>query len=50
MLLFSTILEITDEVTPDSFIKLVLNWNETSTPGTGCRSCMFLRRRMAVIR
>lgn len=31
MLLFSTILEITDEVTPDSFIKLVLDWNETST-------------------
>ena len=31
MLLFSTTLEITDEVTVDSFINLVLEWNETST-------------------
>ena len=31
MLLFSTILEINDTVTPDSFINLVLDWNETST-------------------
>ena len=31
MLLFSTILDIKDTVTPDSFIKLVLDWNETST-------------------
>lgn len=31
MLLFSTILDIKDTITPDSFINLVLEWNETST-------------------
>ena len=31
MLLFSTILEIKDFVTPDDFIRLVLKWNETSS-------------------
>ena len=31
MLLFSTILEIKDSVTPDDFIRLVLKWNETSS-------------------
>lgn len=30
MLLFSTILDIQDHVTPDDFIKLVLEWNEGS--------------------
>lgn len=31
MLLFSTILEIKESVTPDDFIRLVLKWNETSS-------------------
>lgn len=31
MLLFSTILEIDDSMTPDSFIELVLEWNQTSS-------------------
>ena len=31
MLLFSTILEIKDSVTPDDFIRLVLKWNGTSS-------------------
>jgi len=31
MLLFSTLLEIKDSVTPDDFIRLVLKWNETSS-------------------
>lgn len=31
MLLFSTILELMDTVTPDDFIRLVLKWNETSS-------------------
>lgn len=31
MLLFSTILELKDTVTPDDFIQLVLKWNETSS-------------------
>ena len=30
MLLFSTILEIKESVTPEDFIRLVLEWNETS--------------------
>ena len=31
MLLFSTILELKDTVSPDDFIQLVLKWNETSS-------------------
>lgn len=31
MLLFSTILEIKDSVTPENFIRLVLKWNETGS-------------------
>ena len=30
MLLFSTILDMQDHVTPDDFIKLVLEWNQGS--------------------
>ena len=31
MLLFSTLLDIKDTVTPDDFLRLVLQWNETSS-------------------
>ena len=31
MLLFSTILDISDTVTPEAFVKLVLEWNDTSS-------------------
>ena len=31
MLLFSTILELKDTVSPDDFIQLVLKWNDTSS-------------------
>ena len=30
MLLFSTILSVTDKLTPESFIGLVLDWNNSS--------------------
>ena len=31
MLLFSTVLDIKDSITPDDFIQLVIKWNNTST-------------------
>ncbi len=31
MLLFSTVLEINDSLTPDEFIRLAIEWNQTST-------------------
>lgn len=31
MLLFSTLLDIKDTVTPDDFLRLVLQWNEASS-------------------
>jgi len=31
MLLFSTTLDINDSITPDDFIQLVLEWNDTSS-------------------
>ena len=31
MLLFSTLLELNESITPDDFIRLVLKWNETSS-------------------
>ncbi len=30
MLLFSTVLSITDKLTPEKFIELVIEWNNTS--------------------
>lgn len=43
MLLFSTLLEINDTMTKDSFIQLVLEWNQGSPHGENIIQGMVIR-------